>query len=71
MQAFLEGYREAAALNDTYELDPEIVLDIAAEDRRFSLPFLPIVKGGVRFLSSSIASSPHCSGLRLLYHHSC
>jgi hypothetical protein len=55
MRAFLDGYREQAAINDTYELDLEVVIDIAAEDQRFSLPFFPISKGGVRFLSS------HCN----------
>ncbi|KUL88887.1 hypothetical protein ZTR_03512 [Talaromyces verruculosus] len=58
MRAFLDCYREQAAINDTYELDPEVVIDIAAEGQRFSLPFLPIGKGG-RFKDCIATTTAH------------
>lgn len=64
MRAFLDNHCGNVALNNAYEINPELLVEVTAKDERFSLQPRPIVQGGIRFLSSSIASSPYGSGLR-------
>lgn len=58
MQDFLAEYETRQMLGNNYQLDTTVLNEIAREGR-FTLKPRPIAKGAIRFLSSSIATSPH------------